>query len=362
MAAWLPPQIRWCLLSTTLVFLTCTASAATRRVPFAFPTIQSAVDVSVSGDSVLVSPGVYSELVDFADRSIHLVSEAGPATTIIDGGGLGPVLRVAGGEIAGFTIRNGRAPMGGGILISGSNGTVIRDNIIEDNAALGDSDTGLGGGICIVFESGAEIHDNIIRDNYAGDSGGGVYALAFGSNPVIIRANLIEGNGCHVGGGGVSISSAELRDNVILNNSADNFGGGVCTRGGGSVTGNTIVGNYNDNSLAHGAGIHFQSAPLVVARNIVVGNRGRGASGYGIKCSGGSPSPAVVECNDSWQNDNAAFFGCDTTGRGNKSFPPRSLCPRLMASRRQSVSLSCARHTSLTLDTWHRTLSCRSGD
>ena len=49
--------------------------ATTRLVPSQYANIQAAVNVSQEGDTVIVSPGIYKELVEFRGRNINLRSE-----------------------------------------------------------------------------------------------------------------------------------------------------------------------------------------------------------------------------------------------------------------------------------------------
>lgn len=300
--------------------------AATRRVPMSYPTIQAAIDAGIPGDSILVAPGVYVEALDTREKRLVVCSEAGPEGTVIDAAQQGSVIRMSGGGVVdGFTLRNGQAEQGGGVDVTSSAGSIVRNNIIENNRAGTAVDAGIGGGVAIVFVTNVIIESNTIRGNYAGDSGGGIYCLRFGAENVEIRNNTVAANGCHVCGGGIRVSNADVTNNLVVDNWADSFGAGLCFLGGGRIENNTVVGNYNDNNFRHGAGIHFAGvAPdVVVSRNVVVHNRGRAESGIGIKCSGIGTSAGVVECNDAWGNDYADFFGCDTTGRRNLSVDPQ---------------------------------------
>jgi hypothetical protein len=87
-------------LIATFCFATHDAQASTRRVPSEYPTIQSAIDASISGDSVLVAPGSYSDrntrklvggtfgtvtALAFLPPGVALVSEYGAGSTTLDG-------------------------------------------------------------------------------------------------------------------------------------------------------------------------------------------------------------------------------------------------------------------------------------
>ena len=90
----------------------------TLLVPSAYSTIQAAVNASVDGDTVLVSPGLYNETVSLNGKSIVLASlylttgdTSYISSTIIDGTGYinQDVLSIRNGEdsttlISGFTI------------------------------------------------------------------------------------------------------------------------------------------------------------------------------------------------------------------------------------------------------------------
>ena len=58
----------------------------------ALTSIQVALDDARDGDVILVCPGTYLENLDFAGTDATLVSSDGPSVTIVDGGGLGPVV------------------------------------------------------------------------------------------------------------------------------------------------------------------------------------------------------------------------------------------------------------------------------
>ena len=128
------------------------AQAGTIRIPADYPTIQAGIDAAVNGDTVLVADGVYTGTgnvnLDFKGKAITVKSENGAANCIIDCENIDDTygFRFFSGEAAtavveGFTIRNGKAQYGGGIICYKSSPT-ITNNIITGNSA-----NNVGGGI-----------------------------------------------------------------------------------------------------------------------------------------------------------------------------------------------------------------------
>src|SRR5690349_13350568 len=158
------------------------AGAATLRVPDDQPSIQVAIDAASDGDSVVVAAGTYFERIDFHRKAITVVSESGPAATIIDGGSSGSVVSFITAERAtsvleGFTIQHGRAYFGsggfagGGIHINRASPTV-RGNVIRDN-------DGCNGAGVLISSASPLVERNVITNNRrstceGGGGGGGV--------------------------------------------------------------------------------------------------------------------------------------------------------------------------------------------
>ncbi len=104
-------------------------------VPDDFATIQEAIDATVDGDTVIVRPGTYLELIGFPGRAIEVRSLEGAESTIIEG----RVSFDSGGTrsavLDGFTIQN--SPAGStGIYCDGCSPT-IRNNIIQGHSGSG---------------------------------------------------------------------------------------------------------------------------------------------------------------------------------------------------------------------------------
>jgi len=88
-------------------------------VPDDYAAIQEAINASVEGDTIIVRPETFFESIDFSGKAITLISEKGPEVTIIDGGGLNPVVMCTSSEgpntvLNGFTITNGQGVFAGG--------------------------------------------------------------------------------------------------------------------------------------------------------------------------------------------------------------------------------------------------------
>jgi hypothetical protein len=117
------------------------------------PTIQAAIDAAINGDVVLVADGIYTGQgnrdLDFGGKAISVRSANGPANCIIDCQGTAAEPHQAfyfhstegpSSVLQGFTITNGYAPFGAGILNENSSPT-ISDCVFNDNSAA------FGGGL-----------------------------------------------------------------------------------------------------------------------------------------------------------------------------------------------------------------------
>lgn len=111
--------------------------ALTIRVPSDQTTIQGAINVSSSGDIIVVSPGIYFEHIDYQGKAIRIESADGPEKTIIDGSNTGTVVSFKTNEgmesvLNGFTIQHGNDSFGGGVTMFLSS-PMITKNIFREN-------------------------------------------------------------------------------------------------------------------------------------------------------------------------------------------------------------------------------------
>jgi parallel beta-helix repeat protein len=334
------------------------SDAATIHVPADQPTIQQAINAAVSGDTVLVAPGTYLEMIDFVGKIITVTSELGPATTIIDAGRAGSVVTFRSGEtrhaiLSGFTIRGGQnIYSGAGISVSFSSPT-IRGNIISENhgcSGVGidsyfsspriEENTisrntiygctgGWGIGIYIGGNSAAEIIGNMISDNTGEAASGGGIALFAAGNALVI-GNVIARNatagpaGCGWGGA-VAIANfvqAKIVNNLIVGNRAC-YGGAFHWYGSSGETvllNNTIADNE---ASVNWPGIY---AAGVDSRNQMSNNIITARYGPALFCENAmSSTPPVLDSNDLFNAAGSSYGGtcADPTGmNGNISANP----------------------------------------
>jgi len=280
--------------------------------PADFNNIQAAIDDSNDGDTVLVANGTYTghgnRDIDFHGKAITVKSENGPETCIIDCNGTEATPHRgahfhsgedANSAIIGFTITNGYADIGGGILCDDAGPSIV-DCVMTLNTAYDDFGGGYGGGI-YCHDSNALVIGCTLTDNEAryrmaeiplGGHGSGIYSE--GGNAVITKC-ILKNNGTGVGWSGVihchggypTITGCEISSN------RDNWRSGIwlnycravirdCTLSGrdidgimcndvsdGSISGCAIIGNSR-------SGINAEASNLVISDCLIADNRSAG--------------------------------------------------------------------------------------
>ncbi len=353
-------------------------------------TVGGALAVASAGDEIWVAAGTYNERIhnrvqgetpiDVALYGGFLGSETSRGqrdfaahATILDGGGLGEVVKIEGGagpamRIDGFRIRNGAGVFGGGIHVASSAPTIAHNDILGNQADFGGgimlwgyrtvppaahavvesnviqvNRAGSGGGAIAIVGASAEVRENVILRNTTGGHGGGIGVWVAESakvaRPRIARNFLYENAanlttpGLVVGGGGIyaterdianepvdfGICAPRIEDNVVAANAAIACGGGIAIVNADTesapITNNTIVANS-------GSGLCWgQSGPTIV-NNVVAWNT------WGLEEDVGNPYTATIRHNDVWGNsvhgaDTDYFQLADRTGTdGNISVDP----------------------------------------
>ncbi|MHC4946332.1 MAG: right-handed parallel beta-helix repeat-containing protein, partial [Planctomycetota bacterium] len=258
-------SMRCTIFSISIMLIFAVSSHAdTIHVPGDQPTIQAGIDAAVDGDTVLVAPGTYVENIDFLGKAITVKSSDGAETTIIDGGD--PTDNDFGSVV---TFYNGEC------LDSVLEGFTLTRGTGNTYRLCPEPWTYRGGGIFCSGSSSPTIRDNMIIENSA-DCGGGIYCYS---------------------------SSPTIMNNTICDNSATDGIGICCLEGSSpSITTNIITKNRFDMLPGQGGGIYCHSSSPSIANNTISENWA--ADGGGICCWVGS-APVIT---DNTISENAVAF------------------------------------------------------
>ena len=256
-----------------VVFAYLPVSATIINIPDDYPTIQEGIDAAQNGDTVLVAPGVYVEIIAVENKNILLTSEQGPEITSIQG-------NITFGEnvdttcvFRGFTVigqPDNTLPL---IHCSYGSPTLI-GNVITNCCP-----NQLGRGIYLEW-SGARVEDNIIMNNITSYNGAGI-GVSY-STP-LIAGNLIINNRAGIDfnvarGGGIYIQNSEiiLERNVVAHNRARylfDIGGGICVGGSYLELTNCTIANNAVETVhypreGYGGGITIGSSDVFIKNSI----------------------------------------------------------------------------------------------
>ena len=266
-------------------------------------TIQSAVNASGAGDTIVVTDGVYNvgttltpghslpnRLV--ATNAVVIQSVNGPTVTIIQGAGprgTGAV-RVAylsgGANLEGFTIEQGATFVSGNFPYDvNAGGVYIEASGSISNCIVQGNDGLEGGGMYI--RNGGFATDCVIENNVA-DNGAGVRMTDAGSGSV--RNSRIVGNVARVAGGVLIYHSGRLQNCLIADNVATQRAGAVYVDWGSQgayIENCTIAGN----SAPVSGGLDYVINGAYVRNSIIYGNVNGNWSGGSYTYSLTTPQP-----------------------------------------------------------------------
>ena len=184
--------------------------------------IQAGVDAAGQGDTIFVKKGTYFENVILNKKDVVVLGES-KDSTIVDGQNLGSVFTLENPTynnndvctIENFTIQNGFASRGGGILVAYFSPQLINLNVINNNAG------NEGGGI--QCSNGSPTLDGLfIAGNHASYAGGGIYLD--NQAQLTISNSTIVNNSANVYGGGIQVhhvSAAEFINCILWNNTTE---------------------------------------------------------------------------------------------------------------------------------------------
>jgi len=318
--------------------------AAVLRVPADYPSIQQAITDANDGDTVLVSPGVYYETINFTGKDITITS-----TDPNDRGIVGYTIINADGDGTVVTFENGETNKAvlTGFTITGGVGTVAYQYSSSTYRYMQVN----GAGIYCKYNASPTITRCVITRNHApyyqrNDGNMSDYAYSYGGGihcegyRAVITHNVVYNNSAYAGGGIYASNSATISNNVVYNNSAAHGGGiysGYC-----NLFNNTIVNNDVSKSPESGRGgnvyVYFDyGMESVLVNNIICGAK----SGGGIFFR--QAHDDVIRFNNVWDNSPANYVmedlrtngivsggKADWTGRfGNISANPRFRNPSM---------------------------------
>jgi parallel beta-helix repeat protein len=217
------------------------ANSNTILVPDNYPTIQKAIDAAEEGETILVKAGTYREHV-VVNKALSLVGE-NKHDTIIDGSGIGTVVRLATNNItlSNFTIQNGEL----GIWFLRSSNSILTGNIASNNHygiyLYSSSNNVLTGNIASNNHYGIYLFhsdNNVLTGNNVSSNNPYGFYLSYSSNNVLTGNNVSSNNPY---GFYLSYSSNNvLNSNIALNNS---YGIHIHSSGDNVLTGNNVSSN-----------------------------------------------------------------------------------------------------------------------
>jgi predicted outer membrane repeat protein len=243
--------------ATSAVSLAGTITVGPSLVDYDYITITAAIANAVSGDEIIIQPGLYAENLDVINKDLELRNAGGGIVTIF-GQDLDKCFRSSGSAtdvvLEGITFTNGfSTTAGGGVSIEGGSRAEIIDCVIENNH----SDF-VGGGL--YMSGGGTVTNTIIRNNTSDNNGGGVDLRGVLSKTF---TNVLIENNTGVEGGGLSYSTTgdivDFVDCTFRNNTAINRGGAIAVAGtaGNSASGivetSDCVFSMNHAGIAGGA-------------------------------------------------------------------------------------------------------------
>lgn len=242
-----------------------------------FATISHAVSVAVSGQTVIVEPGTYKEMVLITKQLTLMSQTLQPSTTTIDATGQPIGIGVFGTNAAG-TVVEGFTVIGAnneGIFVQDSSNVVVDNNVVSNNGFNVIAGLGEVKGIQLTGTSESTVAGNTV----VGNGYGGIGVTDDGSVDASMNATAVPGSGIPTGTpnpGNANLISGNLVENNHPNHcaivvSSYNPNEGVSNN---IISGNTVVDNQNGVILAADTPNTIAVNNTVIYNNIL--NNGEG--------------------------------------------------------------------------------------
>jgi len=233
------------------------------HVPADYATIAEALSAVPDGATIEVEPGEYAESLRI-ERPVIL--RGGTGEVIINGTGDRPVVeitRTVDVTVRGLTLRGGQY----GILVTRSQGVMIRNNTIQDNRLVGVK----------VRMGSADIIGNTVSDTLP-PYGQGIHITNTMNWPTsTIRGNVISDNA--MSGITTNMAMVRITDNTVTGNGQRGIA--VTEMSEAVVAENTVDGNAENGIMV------FDQSWAIVCNNTIIGSQlpqitGEGRYGNGI--------------------------------------------------------------------------------
>jgi hypothetical protein len=270
-----------------------------------YPTIQAAVNASVSGDVVELTPGTFTGAgnrnVIIAQSGITIRSQGGdPAGCVVDCGGVTggfsiQSAAVTGVHFDGITIAHGVADFGGGLNDASGDGVVLSNSVFLHNS----SD---GGGAVATNAATSFLHCRFV-ENSSG-FGGAVAVGQYAGTPLFDHCEFID-NTAETGGAigletvGPMSREASIRYCLFLRNTAGSASAIDIMEQAPVIDHCTFVANSATDAVILGIAA---SAPVITNSIFAFSPEGRA-----VYCSA---STATLSCCDLYGNAGGDWVGC----------------------------------------------------
>lgn len=295
-----------------LMLLSATASADTYLVRANgsgdFPTIQAALDGTVSGDIIELAYGKYDGAgngdLDFGGKAVTIRSQSGnpedveidaegnefdPHRAFIFNSGEGP-----GSIVQDVTITNGYTTGHGGAVYSTGSSPTFNGCVFGSNKA--DGSESFGGAVYCTGASSPTFTGCYFLGNTASEFGngrGGAIACFMGANATISDCHF-EGNYAEYRGGAIFIDQcdATITDCVVETNGADGGAGIYLRYGTFTMTGCEVL--WNETWAGSGGGLLSYQSDLNITNCTFMGNMALAGGGMYVDCENFTLTRTIV--------------------------------------------------------------------
>jgi len=269
-----------------------------------YSSLQTAIDVSSTGDIIRVVQGIYDENISIVEKENLTIAGSYKSndfttrdslfnTSVIDCRGVTNTVYISNSRniaIDGFTIKNGQAVDGAGVKIV-ADGQDIETTVTLSNNTITENIATYGGGIAVAADNfGSCLLDmsNTTISNNSATYGGGLAANA--ENSASARINMLNN---------------KITNNVVDRYNSSTFGGGVYVRTAGD---NSVMVFDSDNddisdnkAGGNGGGLAFYTSEdagvSLSIKNGIISNNDSGFEGGGVYfySQAGTPTFSIVD-------------------------------------------------------------------